>query len=657
MRRKTRLDGLKKVKQNIALRQGDALVIVDAQNDFLPGGALAVPQGEEVIPIINQCIGLFERNGLPIFATRDWHPPDHCSFHSRGGPWPEHCIMFSHGAELAPDLNLPPTAEIISKPSIRDEETYSAFERTGFAAKLQKQGILRLFICGLATDYCVLNTVLAARSSGFEVLYLRDAIRAVNARPDDGKRAEQKMKQAGAAPIESNQLSTIGIESNPLLTDLYQLTMLQGYFVCHMEETAVFEFSVRELPRNRNFLIAAGLEQALEFLQELRFDSDELDWLAQSQRFDNDFIDSLRSLRFTGDVDAVSEGTVFFAQEPVLRVTAPLPEAQLVESRLINLLQFQTLVASKAARCVLAAQGKALVDFGLRRAHGAEAGCLAARASYLGGFDATSNVLAARMFSLPLSGTMAHSFILARTDEAEAFNDFVHANPDRAVLVLDSYDTEAAARKVVKLAATWKNQALRIQGVRLDSGDLSAHAFAVREILDEGGLPNVSIFASGHLDEYEIQSLVSAGAPIDGFGVGSKLTTSADAPYLDCAYKLQEYAGRPTRKWSEGKTTLPGPKQIYRADDSEGRISHDVITLDGEPCEGEPLLNPVMRGGRRVSPPISLEIIRQRARAELMRLPDELRGLEPGHEYSVEISESVRDLAHSTDEQREYALH
>jgi nicotinate phosphoribosyltransferase len=336
-------------------------------------------------------------------------------------------------------------------------------------------------------------------------------------------------------------------------------------------------------------------------------------------------------------------------------VTAPLPQAQLIETRLINLLQFQTLIASKAARCILAAPGKALVDFGLRRAHGAEAGCLAARASYLAGFSATSNVLAGCMFKIPLSGTMAHSFIQAHADEAEAFESFARANPQGIVFLLDTYDTEAAAHKVVELSSRLKARGLTIHGVRLDSGDLIAHALAVREILDEGGLGEVHIFASGDLDEYELQRLIHSRAPIDGFGIGSRLDTSADTPYLNCVYKIQECAGASTRKLSERKATWPGRKQVYRMDNGNGRMNHDVVALESEHCDGEPLLQPVMREGRRIARPVPLEDIRERIYKQLMNLPPALRRLEPVSPYRVEIAESVRDLAQSLDREHEYA--
>ncbi len=436
-----------------------------------------------------------------------------------------------------------------------------------------------------------------------------------------------------------------------LLTDLYQLTMLQGYFQQRMEETAVFEFFVRRLPPDRNFLMAAGLEQAVSYLENVRFTPSERDWLAASGRFRKEFVDYLGRLRFTGDVHAMPEGTLFFPEEPILRVTAPLPQAQLVESRLINLLQFQTLIASKAARCVLAAPGKLLVDFGMRRAHGAEAGLLAARASYLAGFDGSATVLAGQLFDVPVYGTMAHSFVQAHDDEAEAFAHFAHANPDNVVLLLDTYDTEAAAEKTVVLAARLKSEGIAVKGVRLDSGDLAELARKVRRILDAAGLSDTTIFVSGNLDEYQLRDLIAAAAPIDGFGVGSRLDVSADAPYLDCAYKLGEYAGRPCRKRSEGKSTWPGRKQVYRVCD-ETRIGRDVITLADDPQQGEALLQPVMKDGRRLQAPAPLAELRQRAASNLARLPDPLRVLETATDYPVEIAQSLRDLARTLDAHR-----
>jgi nicotinate phosphoribosyltransferase len=438
--------------------------------------------------------------------------------------------------------------------------------------------------------------------------------------------------------------------SDTLLTDLYQLTMLQGYFDRGMEEEAVFELFVRKLPPEWNFLLAAGLEQALDFLEGMRFTDSDLEWLRECGKFSPRFVDSLAKLHFTGAVDAIAEGTPFFPDEPLIRVAAPLPQAQLVESRLINLLHFQTLIASKAARVVLAAPGKLLVDFGLRRAHGAEAGLLAARASYLAGFDGTATVLAAPRFGIPVFGTMAHSFIQAHDDETAAFEAFAFAQPTNVVLLIDTYDTEAGADKVVKLAPRLQAHGIVVKGVRIDSGDLADHARRVRKILDRGGLPQVTIFASGNLDEGDLRRFTSAAVPIDGFGIGTRLTTSASAPYLDCAYKLQEYAGRARRKRSEGKATWPGRKQVYRTFANDGHMAGDSLTRADESGDGEPLLRPVMRGGRRLHPPLRVTELRRRAAEQIAALPEPLQRLEPAPPYRVEISPSLHALAAEVDQ-------
>ena len=440
--------------------------------------------------------------------------------------------------------------------------------------------------------------------------------------------------------------------SSALLTDLYQLTMLQGYLQQLMEDTAVFEFFVRKLPPRRGFLVAAGLEQALSYLENLRFTPGELDWIARSGRFSTALVEYLTQFRFTGDVHAVPEGTVFFPDEPILRVTAPLPQAQLVETRLINLLHFQTLIASKAVRVVLTAPGKELVDFGLRRAHGEEAGLLAARASYLVGFSGTATVQAGALFGVPVYGTVAHSFIQAHEDEMEAFEHFALAQPDHVVLLLDTYDTEAAARKVVALAPRLQKRGITIKGVRLDSGNLADHARRVRRILNDGGLPDVRIVASGNLDEYAVQELMAVNAPIDSFAVGTHMTTSSDAPYLDCVYKLQEYAGRASRKTTEGKATWPGRKQVCRHDGADGRMAYDVLTLADDPQDGSALIQPVMREGRRLSSAPALADVRARVADELARLPEHLRLLQDSTPYQVRVSQALRDLAKACDERR-----
>jgi nicotinate phosphoribosyltransferase len=438
--------------------------------------------------------------------------------------------------------------------------------------------------------------------------------------------------------------------TSPLLTDLYQLNMLQAYMDHGQTDTAVFEFFVRRLPARRGFLMAAGLEQALDFLENLQFSNEEIDWLRQNYRFTDRFLDYLARLRFTGDVDAMPEGTIFFENEPIIRVIAPLPEAQLVETRLINILHFQSVVASKAARMVLAAPGKQLVDFGLRRAHGAEAGLLAARASYLAGFAGTATVLARKDFGIPVFGTMAHSFIQAHDDETAAFSAFAHSRPDNLVLLIDTYDTEAAARKVVKLAPRLKEAGIAVRGVRLDSGDLIVLSKSVRRILSDGGLQDVTIFASGGLDEDELVRMLDANAPIDGFGVGTSLTTSSDAPALDCAYKLQEYAGIPRRKRSIGKATWPGRKQVWRSFGDDGRMTGDVLSLQNDQQAGEPLLIPVVRHGRRLAPPPTLTEIRQKAAHSLAQLPEPLRHPSEGTTtFPVTVAPGLIALAEEVD--------
>ncbi|WP_020161198.1 nicotinate phosphoribosyltransferase [Methylobacter marinus] len=436
-----------------------------------------------------------------------------------------------------------------------------------------------------------------------------------------------------------------------LLTDLYQLTMLQGYYEQNREDLAVFEFFVRKLPKNRSYMVAAGLAQVLDYLEELHFSPDEIDWLAGTGYFKPAVLDRLAALRFTGDVHAMPEGTVFFPSEPILRITAPLPEAQLIESRLINLLHFQTLIATKAARSVLIAPDKLLVDFGMRRAHGSEAGLLAARASYLTGFSGTATVNAGMYFDIPIYGTMAHSFVQTYSNESQAFIDFAKANPDNVVLLIDTYDTEAAARKVVDLAETLRALGIKIKGVRIDSGDLADHAREVRSILDQGGLQQATIFASSSIDEYKLDALMTQQAPIDGFGIGTHLDTSADAPYLDCAYKLQEYAGIARRKRSEGKATWPGRKQVYRNYDDDGCMSGDTVTLENAPCTGQPLLQRVMQGGRTAMPQPSLTESRQYTKNQLSRLPETLRQLGDTPGYPVTISAELQALAKRVDEQ------
>lgn len=438
--------------------------------------------------------------------------------------------------------------------------------------------------------------------------------------------------------------------NSALLTDLYQLTMVQAYLEHELTDTAVFEFFVRKLPPERNFMVAAGLAQVVEYLTELKFQDDEIAWLGETGRFSSTLLDYLTHVRFEGDVHAMREGTIFFPNEPIVRVTAPLPVAQLVESRIINLLHFQTLIASKAARVALAAPEALLVDFGMRRAHGAEAGLLAARASYLAGLSGTATVLAGREFGIPIYGTMAHSFIQAHGEEVQAFEEFAESHPDNVVLLIDTFDTERGAERVVGLAPRLRARGIKIKAVRIDSGDLAEHAKKVRAILDAGGLEEVGIFASGNLDEYHLRDLIAEDAPITGFGVGTNMDVSNDVPALDCAYKLQEYAGQPRRKRSEGKATWAGRKQVYRRRSPDGRMLGDTLTVEDDHQQGEALIEPVLQGGRLIAPLPSLEQSRETVRAELTRLPAALSALEPASEqYRVEVSSALHRVTEQAD--------
>jgi nicotinate phosphoribosyltransferase len=345
----------------------------------------------------------------------------------------------------------------------------------------------------------------------------------------------------------------------------------------------------------------------------------------------------------------MSEGTIFFADEPILRITAPLPEAQLVEPRLMNYLHFQSMIAAKAARMVLAAPGKPLVDFGLRRAHSAKAGLLAARASYIAGFAGTATVPAEKLFGIPIFGTMAHSFIEAHDDESTAFENFARARPENLTLLIDTYDTEAAARKVVALAPRLKAAGIKVRAVRLDSGDLLVLSRNVRQILDDGGLADVTIFASGGIEEDKLAVLARLGAPIDGFGIGTSVATSQDAPALDCVYKLQEYAGLSRRKRSAEKETWPGRRQVWRRYGPDGRMVGDIVSLEDDDQPGEALIRQVMKAGRRVEPSPMLTEIRARAAHDLERLPEPLRRLEAGTSYPVQVADALRRLAAEVD--------
>jgi nicotinate phosphoribosyltransferase len=431
-----------------------------------------------------------------------------------------------------------------------------------------------------------------------------------------------------------------------LATDLYELTMIAGYHAAGLAPRASFELYTRELPRTRGYLVAAGLDQALEYLETLRFTPEEIDFLRTLPNLAGVgaafFDEFLPSFRFTGEVWAVEEGTPVFPPAPLLRVTAPLPEAQLVETALLAIVAFQTSVASRASRMVDAAQGRAVVEFGARRAHGTEAGALAGRAAFVGGCEATSSVEAGRRFGIPLSGTMAHSWVTAFPDELEAFRRYADVFGDRAVMLLDTYDTLAAARALA-------GSGLRPRAVRLDSGDVVDLSRRVRAILDAAGLRETAIFVSGDLDEWRIADIVAAGAPVDGFGVGAALSTVTDAPSLGAVYKLVEIErrGAPVlvMKRSPAKQTWPGRKQVWRRM-AGGIAVEDVIELAeaGAPAgDPAPLLQKVMEGGRRLhrSPPLAE--VRARSRAAVAALPPAVRRLRDPERYPVVIGPALEE--------------
>jgi nicotinate phosphoribosyltransferase len=430
-----------------------------------------------------------------------------------------------------------------------------------------------------------------------------------------------------------------------LLVDLYELTMAQSYVDEGMDGEAVFSLFVRHLPPERGYLVAAGLEPVLDYLQRLSFTSDDLEFLESTGRFTPKLLKRLEMLRFTGSVRAMPEGTILFPDEPILEVTAPILEAQLVESVIINLVQLQTMIASKAARCVSVAGGRQLVDFALRRTQGPETSVAVARASYLAGFEGTSNVLASQRYGIPAAGTMAHSFIETFPREIDAFRAYGRAFPDTAVFLIDTYDTIEGARNAAIVGRELAEAGHHLRGVRLDSGDLVELSRAVRSILDEAGLTKTIVFASGNLDEYAVERLLAAGAPIDGFGVGTRMGVSADHPYLEIAYKLVSYAGRPAMKLSADKVSLPGPKQVWRTV-RDGQMDGDLLGLAGElpPGNSEPLLVDVMADGRRLTEPEPLPRTRERADAGRAALPVGCRDLHNPTRYPVALSSALLAL-------------
>jgi nicotinate phosphoribosyltransferase len=442
----------------------------------------------------------------------------------------------------------------------------------------------------------------------------------------------------------------------PLVTDLYELTMAASYFELGLNGLACFGMSARRLPAHRGFLVAAGLERLLEAIEQFRFEPPVIDYLDSLKLFSADFLSFLSQTRFTGEIHALPEGTIFFGQEPIVEIRGPLIEAQLLETLVINQAGMASLIASKAARCYIAANGKHLVDFGLRRSQGVDAGLIAARSSYLGGFDGTSDLLAGRRYGIPVFGTMAHSYIMAHDSEREAFAHFARLFPKHSTLLVDTYDTVRGVENAVAVAREMKNSGFKLQGIRLDSGDLADLSFKSRRILDDNGLKETSIFASGNLNEHKIADLVKGRAPIDTFGVGTDLVVSADAPALDVAYKLNEYAGKPRLKTSEGKLTLPGRKQIFRALNSDGSFASDILGLAEEEVGAigtefvppaskvVPLMSVQMKQGQRLAPRLTLLQSRALFLDSLAKLDHQCKDLQTPGVYSVTLSHALSEM-------------
>ncbi|HEV2183058.1 MAG TPA: nicotinate phosphoribosyltransferase [Candidatus Acidoferrales bacterium] len=430
-----------------------------------------------------------------------------------------------------------------------------------------------------------------------------------------------------------------------LLTDLYELTMAAGYFQSRFDARATFELFVRNLPDERNFLVAAGLEQALHFVENIRFAAEEIEFLRHLPLFRHvhgEFFDYLARFRFTGDLWAIPEGSLVFAGEPLLRVTSPIIEGQILETCLLSAINFQTMVASRAARLNIAAKGKPVVEFGARRAHGSEAGIFAARAAWIAGCQGTSNVIAGKLFGIPTYGTQAHSWVMAYEDESQAFDRFLDVFPEQATLLLDTYNVRAALRKIIA-------RGRKPAGVRLDSGDLAADSRWVRAQLDRVGWRDVQIFASGDLDEKRISSLLRRRAQIDAFGVGSALVAPTDARNLSMIYKLVELERdgkvREAAKLSESKSTYPGAKQVFRFANRAGKWQKDLIALASESHPtASPLLVPVMREGKRLAPPEPLAAARARCTESLKHLPARLLSIQHAAPYPVRYSQPLKNL-------------
>jgi len=433
--------------------------------------------------------------------------------------------------------------------------------------------------------------------------------------------------------------------AGPLFTDLYELTMGACYYAHRVFDTATFSLYLRDIRATRNFFVAAGLEDTLNELADFHFSKEEIQYLNSTGFFQDDFLSYLSELRFTGNIHALPEGTIFFANEPIIEVTAPIIEAQLLETFLLNTIGFQTMIASKSARCIHAAAGRALIDFSLRRTQGRDAGLKVARSTFISGFAATSNVLAGKTYGIPVSGTMAHSYVSAFENERDAFFAYSDTFPDNSIFLIDTYDTLEGAKNAAVVAKEMKRRGHALVGVRLDSGDMAALSRGVRKILDDAGLSDVRIFASSGFDEFKIEKVLSQGAKIDAFGVGTKVGVSADAPFVDVVYKMVRFKGHDKRKLSPGKITLAGAKQIFRKTDVGGRYLEDVIGLREEKMdEGEPLLEMVMENGKPLRSHPTLETIRKRFEMNFSRLDKKYKSIGTRTTYPVKLSRRLKDL-------------
>ena len=438
-------------------------------------------------------------------------------------------------------------------------------------------------------------------------------------------------------------------KKSTLLMDLYELTMAQSYFIYKKNTSATFDLFVRELPGNRAYLVSCGLADVLNYIKNLRFAEEDLNYLKSLKIFSKDFLKYLSNFRFRGDIWAMPEGTVFFAQEPIIRVTAGIIEAQIIESFLLNTINLQTMIASKASRVVSQVESAEVFDFSLRRTHGQDAGIKVARSSYIAGFNGSSCVLAGKLYKIPIVGTMAHSYVMSFKQEMDSFLAYSKTFPDKTILLVDTYDTKKGIENAVTVGLNLKEKKHKLRGIRLDSGDIVSLSKFARRMLDKAGLRYVKIFASGNLDEFKIKDLLKRGARVDSFGVGTNMGTSIDAPSLDVIYKISEVTdefGRflPTMKLSKDKVSYPSRKQVFRIKAPRGLFVKDVIGLEKEKIKGRPLLVKVVSRGELIYNLPSLDKIRNFARNNLAQFPKALRDVYPRYKFPVIISPQLEKL-------------